>query len=42
MSVSSVDAEIVSTDAINKSPPNRGLVVGITSIKIFLNALPFS
>uniref|UniRef100_A0A8C7CZY8 Uncharacterized protein n=1 Tax=Oncorhynchus kisutch TaxID=8019 RepID=A0A8C7CZY8_ONCKI len=32
-----VAKEIVSTDAINKSPPNRGLVVGITSIKIFLN-----
>uniref|UniRef100_A0A8D3EG39 Kaptin n=1 Tax=Scophthalmus maximus TaxID=52904 RepID=A0A8D3EG39_SCOMX len=28
-----VDAEIVSIDAFNKSPPNRGLVVGITFIK---------
>ncbi|XP_034540291.1 KICSTOR complex protein kaptin [Notolabrus celidotus] len=28
-----VDAEIVSIDAFNKSPPNRGLVVGITFVK---------
>ncbi|KAM8835579.1 KICSTOR complex protein kaptin isoform 1-T1 [Synchiropus picturatus] len=28
-----VDAEIVSIDAFNKSPPKRGLVVGITFIK---------
>ncbi|XP_029029089.1 KICSTOR complex protein kaptin [Betta splendens] len=28
-----VDAEIVSIDAFNKSPPNKGLVVGITFIK---------
>uniref|UniRef100_A0AAY5F625 Kaptin (actin binding protein) n=1 Tax=Electrophorus electricus TaxID=8005 RepID=A0AAY5F625_ELEEL len=28
-----VDAEIVSIDAFNKCPPNRGLVVGITFIK---------
>ncbi|XP_023690042.1 KICSTOR complex protein kaptin isoform X1 [Paramormyrops kingsleyae] len=28
-----VDAEIVSIDSFNKSPPNRGLVVGITFIK---------
>ncbi|XP_076843664.1 KICSTOR complex protein kaptin [Brachyhypopomus gauderio] len=28
-----VDAEIVSIDAFNRSPPNRGLVVGITFIK---------
>ncbi|CAB1433589.1 unnamed protein product [Pleuronectes platessa] len=28
-----VDAEIVSIDAFTKSPPNRGLVVGITFIK---------
>ncbi|KAM4619775.1 KICSTOR complex protein kaptin [Polymixia lowei] len=28
-----VDAEIVSIDAFNKTPPNRGLVVGITFIK---------
>ncbi|KAJ8266311.1 hypothetical protein GJAV_G00128950 [Gymnothorax javanicus] len=28
-----VDAEIVSIDAFNKSPPSRGLVVGITFIK---------
>ncbi|TSO37095.1 KICSTOR complex protein kaptin [Bagarius yarrelli] len=31
-----VDAEIVSIDAFNKSPPNRGLVVGITFIKDLL------
>uniref|UniRef100_A0A3Q3VXE1 Uncharacterized protein n=1 Tax=Mola mola TaxID=94237 RepID=A0A3Q3VXE1_MOLML len=30
-----VDAEIVSIDAFNKSPPNRGLVVGITFVKVF-------
>lgn len=29
-----VDAEIVSIDAFNKSPPNRGLVVGITFVKV--------
>ncbi|KAH0631526.1 hypothetical protein JD844_005891 [Phrynosoma platyrhinos] len=29
----SVDAEIVSIDTFNKSPPKRGLVVGITFIK---------
>lgn len=29
-----VDAEIVSIDAFNKSVPNRGLVVGITFIKV--------
>uniref|UniRef100_A0A4W3GQ67 Uncharacterized protein n=1 Tax=Callorhinchus milii TaxID=7868 RepID=A0A4W3GQ67_CALMI len=29
----SVDAEIVSIDAFNKSPPKGGLVVGITFIK---------
>uniref|UniRef100_A0A671TRD0 Kaptin (actin binding protein) n=1 Tax=Sparus aurata TaxID=8175 RepID=A0A671TRD0_SPAAU len=28
-----VDAEIVSIDAFNKSPPKRGLVVGITFVK---------
>ncbi|KAM6983700.1 KICSTOR complex protein kaptin [Tautogolabrus adspersus] len=28
-----VDAEIVSIDSFNKSPPNRGLVVGITFVK---------
>ncbi|XP_018591275.2 KICSTOR complex protein kaptin [Scleropages formosus] len=28
-----VDAEIVSIDSFNRSPPNRGLVVGITFIK---------
>ncbi|PNJ41118.1 KPTN isoform 3, partial [Pongo abelii] len=28
-----VDAEIVSIDTFNKSPPKRGLVVGITFIK---------
>lgn len=30
-----VDAEIVSIDAFNKSPPKRGLVVGITFVKVF-------
>lgn len=29
-----VDAEIVSIDTFNKSPPKRGLVVGITFIKV--------
>lgn len=29
-----VDAEIVSIDAFIKSPPKRGLVVGITFIKV--------
>ena len=28
-----MDAEIVSIDTFNKSPPKRGLVVGITFIK---------
>lgn len=35
-SVLTVDAEIVSIDSFNKSPPNRGLVVGITFIKVGL------
>lgn len=29
-----VDAEIVSIDAFNKSSPKRGLVVGITFVKV--------
>lgn len=29
-----MDAEIVSIDTFNKSPPKRGLVVGITFIKV--------
>lgn len=29
-----VDAEIVSIDAFNKSLPKRGLVVGITFVKV--------
>lgn len=31
-----VDAEIVSIDAFNKSHPSRGLVVGITFIKVHI------
>lgn len=33
-----VDAEIVSIDAFNKSPPKRGLVVGITFVKVLSTA----
>lgn len=29
-----MDAEIVSIDSFSKSPPKRGLVVGITFIKV--------
>lgn len=36
----SVDAEIVSIDTFNKSPPKRGLVVGITFIKVCGFLLP--
>lgn len=31
-----VDAEIVSIDAFNKSAPKRGLVVGITFVKVII------
>lgn len=34
LSVNAVDAEIVSIDAFNKSTPKRGLVVGVTFIKV--------
>lgn len=32
--LNAVDAEIVSIDAFTKSPPKRGLVVGITFVKV--------
>lgn len=34
ISLNAVDAEIVSIDAFTKSPPKRGLVVGITFVKV--------